>query len=130
MFVTLTSSFLILFPKRHWPKFLTTDLYSNKRNYRNKWQFNGALYYGLGWENIQLHGNTVIYHGGYVKGYRAEIAFNPKDKTGIVVLFNASSGLSNTCIPEFWKLYYNTFYHSPLLAKIENKDFINSLVFD
>lgn len=79
-----------------------------KRNYRNNWNDLGKLYYGLGWRIFEYKGRTIIYHGGYVKGFRAEIAFDQKDKTGIVALFNSSCKLSNYCIPAFFNLYYNS----------------------
>lgn len=88
-----------------------------KRNYRNNWNNLGELYYGLGWRIFEYEGRTIVYHGGYVKGYRAEMAFDCKEKTGIVVLFNSPCKLSNMCIPRFFDLYYHFLPSETILAK-------------
>jgi beta-lactamase class C len=58
--------------------------------------------YALGWRVLQHGSDTIVYHGGYVNGFRSEIAFNRRDDVGICVLFNASSDLSSACIPAFF----------------------------
>ncbi|MBN2348322.1 MAG: beta-lactamase family protein [Bacteroidales bacterium] len=75
--------------------------------YRRHWKNNlGDLYYALGWRVFEYAGHTVVYHGGYVKGYRAEIAILPEEQAGIAVLFNSATPLSNYCIPEFIDRYF------------------------
>ena len=78
-----------------------------KRKFRRSWKNLDNLYYGLGWRIFETNGENIIYHGGYVRGYRAEIALDYKDKVGIAVLFNCNCKLANKCIPEFWELYFN-----------------------
>ena len=80
-----------------------------KRRFRYHWKNLGKLYYGLGWRVFDVNSDEIIYHGGYVKGYRAEIALDYKQKVGIAVLFNANCHLSNTCIPTFWEYYFEDF---------------------
>ncbi len=58
--------------------------------------------YAMGWRVLQHGDDTIIYHGGYVNGYRGEIAINRRDGIGICVLFNGSSDLSSDCIPAFF----------------------------
>jgi len=58
--------------------------------------------YALGWRVLQHGDDTIIYHGGYVNGFRGEIAFNRRDGIGICVLFNGSSELCSDCIPAFF----------------------------
>ncbi len=58
--------------------------------------------YAMGWRVLQHGSDTIIYHGGYVNGFRGEIAFNRHDGIGICVLFNGSSALSSDCIPAFF----------------------------
>jgi beta-lactamase class C len=78
-----------------------------KRKYNRNWKNLDSLYYGLGWRIFMINGENIIYHGGYVRGYRSEIALNYREKIGIAVIFNCSCKLANKCIPEFWELYFN-----------------------
>jgi beta-lactamase class C len=89
-----------------------------KRKFRHSWKHLDNLYYGLGWRIFETNGENIIYHGGYVKGYRAEIALDCKEKVGIAVLFNCNCKLANKCVPEFWELYFN---HSPEKSFIASK---------
>lgn len=67
------------------------------------WLNRDEAYYALGWRVLQHEGDTIIYHGGYVNGFRGEIAFNRRDDIGICVLMNASTPLSGACIPAFFE---------------------------
>ncbi|GAB4497395.1 MAG: serine hydrolase domain-containing protein [Saprospiraceae bacterium] len=67
------------------------------------WLDRDAASYALGWRVLQDGADTIIYHGGYVNGFKGEIAFNRRDDIGICVLFNAHSELSRTCIPAFFE---------------------------
>ncbi len=49
--------------------------------------------YGLGWFIEDLQGNTLIRHGGEVANFRAEMAFLPEHRLGIVMLTNCNNGL-------------------------------------
>jgi beta-lactamase class C len=62
-------------------------------------------YYALGWRVLIYNGDTLIYHGGYVNGYRSEIAFSPSDRTGIVILTNARGKLANDAVRVFFDAY-------------------------
>jgi len=77
-----------------------------KYKYSRHWKELGSLYYGLGWRIFEYRGQQIIYHGGYVNGYRAEIALYPKEGIGIAVLLNSSSNLGYSCIPEFFDIYF------------------------
>ena len=61
--------------------------------------------YAMGWRVLQRGPDTYLYHGGYVNGYRGEIAFNRKENVGICILFNGSSGLCSQSVPQFFELY-------------------------
>lgn len=78
-----------------------------KRRYACNWKGLGDIYYGLGWRVFNFRGNEIIYHGGYVTGYRAEIALCPKEGIAIAVIMNSSSRLANICIPVFFDMYFN-----------------------
>lgn len=58
--------------------------------------------YAMGWRVLNHGADTLIYHGGYVNGYRGEIAFDRKRDIGICVLFNDSTELGSTCITDFF----------------------------
>jgi beta-lactamase class C len=62
-------------------------------------------YYGLGWRILEFPNDTLIYHGGYVNGYRSEVAIYPKDRIAICILANAPGDVTDTGIPAFMKLY-------------------------
>jgi beta-lactamase class C len=74
----------------------------NERRIFPHWINRDAAAYALGWRVLQHNSDTIMYHGGYVNGFRSEIAFNRRDNIGICVLFNASSDLSSTCIQTFF----------------------------
>lgn len=48
--------------------------------------------YGLGWRIYDYSGHRVVAHRGGVKGYRSLIMFDPVLKSGVVALWNGSSG--------------------------------------
>jgi beta-lactamase class C len=73
-----------------------------------QWLDRDAASYALGWRVLEHGGDTIVYHGGYVNGYRGEIAFNRKEDIGICVLFNASCDLGSKCIPEFFDRWRET----------------------
>lgn len=68
-----------------------------------RWLPRDAASYAMGWRVLDDHGETIIYHGGYVNGYKSEIAFNREDGIGICALFNAPTPLASDCIPEFFE---------------------------
>jgi len=61
--------------------------------------------YGLGWRIYDYAGEKVIYHGGWVEGFRAEIGFIPEQKIGIAVLLNYESMVANLFLPTFFDMY-------------------------
>ena len=81
---------------------IETDI---KNRYFYNWSKVEKAHYGKGWRILEFPNDTLIYHGGYVNEYRGEIAIHPKAKIGICALFNAPSGLSGYCIPEFWAMW-------------------------
>ena len=77
-----------------------------KRKYRWRDQLKDA-HYGLGWRIYDYAGTTIVYHGGWVEGFRAEIGFIPAECVGIVVLLNCESVAANMFLPTFFDLYLN-----------------------
>lgn len=87
------------------PQIASKDHY----RYYNKWAGHNTSYYGFGW---RIHTfdtpsglDTLVHHGGYVNGYRSEIAVSQGSDLGICVLFNSPNALSRTCIPDILALY-------------------------
>lgn len=77
---------------------------SKNRNFR-KWKRPKASYYALGWRILTFKNDTLEYHGGYVNGYRSEVAIDRKNKLAICVLTNSPGNLADQAIPEFLKQY-------------------------
>jgi beta-lactamase class C len=79
-----------------------------KSAYMRNWKSLKKTYYGMGWRVFNLNGHDVVYHGGYVEGFRSEIAFDPDSKIGIVVMFNSNTSFASHCIPEFMNTFLET----------------------
>lgn len=74
----------------------------NNRRFSRYWNGVNRSHYGLGWRVLDNHGQRIVYHGGYVNGFRSEIAFAPDEGVGISILINANSSYPLTVIPEFF----------------------------
>lgn len=77
-----------------------------KWRYTRYWKPFRERYYSLGWRIYRYQGRDVIYHGGYIRGYRAEIGFCPEEKVGIAFLQNSPNGLASKCVPAFLDLFF------------------------
>lgn len=64
-----------------------------------------ASWYALGWRVMDYYGQRILYHGGYVNGYRTEIAFDRERDIGVVVLSSAPASFIGQCTPAFFDLY-------------------------
>jgi beta-lactamase class C len=90
---------------------------SKKETYRRQWRkFLSEAHYGLGWRIYNFAGHTLNYHGGWVQGYRADIAFSPEYGVGYVMLMNAESNLINEFTPDFWARYFKQLEQASLVA--------------
>lgn len=74
----------------------------HNRRYSRYWDEVSESHYGMGWRVLDNHGQKIVYHGGYVNGYRSEIAFAPEDGVGICILINTHSSYPLTVIPDFF----------------------------
>jgi len=77
---------------------------SKNRNYGRMHRLSDS-FYGLGWRILHYPNDTLIYHGGYVNGYRSEVALNPQDKIAVCILANAPGELADNGIPLFFDLF-------------------------
>ena len=96
------------------PEFMPDTVISNistpviytplKWQYTRYWKPFRERYYSLGWRIYQYQGRKIMYHGGYIRGYRAEIAFCPSEDVGIAFLQNSPNNLASRCVPTFMDL--------------------------
>lgn len=76
---------------------------ANQYRYRAKLS---NVYYGLGWRTFDYRGITgFVHHGGWVKGIRTEMVFNPVTQTGMVFLTNSETDVAREIVLEFLELY-------------------------
>jgi len=74
---------------------------SKMKRYFRSWRNLKKAWYGLGWRVFEYSGTKIVHHGGYVRGYRAEMAFAPEEGIGMVILMNGASRFANVCVPTF-----------------------------
>lgn len=95
----------------HYPELITDEtldeMYEpfatlHNRRYSRYWDGVNKSHYGLGWRILDNHGQKIVYHGGYVNGYRSEIAFDPDEDVGICILINTPSSYPSEVIPNFF----------------------------
>jgi beta-lactamase class C len=88
-------------------KVTTAQVVTKRELYRKGWRkYLKSAHYGLGWRVYNFEGHKLNYHGGWVRGYRADIAFAPEQQVGYVMLMNAESNLINELTAEFWHRYF------------------------
>ncbi len=87
-------------------KVLTPQVISPlRRVYLRKWSDVESKHYALGWRIIGYQGHHVAYHGGYVQGYRAEIAYCRDEDFGIAYLTNSPGGVGSGVVPELLDMW-------------------------
>ena len=59
-------------------------------------------YYGIGWRIYQFGDEDLIYHGGWVSGFRASIAYSKERDIGLAILMNAESPVITPLATSFW----------------------------
>jgi beta-lactamase class C len=75
-----------------------------KWSYTRYWKPFRERYYSLGWRIYNYQGREIVYHGGYIRGYRAEIAFCPAEDVGIAFMQNSPNNLASRFVPTFMDL--------------------------
>jgi hypothetical protein len=78
-----------------------------KYRYTRYWKPFRERYYSLGWRIYHYRGRKIIYHGGYIRGYRAEIGYCPQEDVGIAFLQNSPNSLASKAVPRFFDLYFD-----------------------
>jgi beta-lactamase class C len=83
----------------------TPGVKTRREMYRKQWKtMLSEAHYGLGWRVYQLGDEQLIYHGGWVSGFRADVAFSLQHDIGIVVLLNAESSGISELTTRFWQM--------------------------
>ncbi|WP_420807513.1 serine hydrolase domain-containing protein [Alteromonas flava] len=94
----------------------TPRVRTTRELYRRGWREHlKDAHYGLGWRIYDFAGHRLVYHGGWVKGYRADISFSPDTGAAYAMLMNAESNLINYTTAEFWAAYFKH-YKQPTVA--------------
>ena len=62
--------------------------------------------YGLGWRSFSYAGRRLVGHRGWVDGYGSLVLFDPADKSGIVLLWNANWSRAARLQLEFFDMLY------------------------
>lgn len=83
---------------------LTTPRIKTKKDlHRRYWRDNLTdAHYGYGWRIYQFNGHPIIYHSGWVAGFRADIGYSPELDMGFAMLINAESNVINKISNQFW----------------------------
>jgi beta-lactamase class C len=84
---------------------LATTPYIRTRSDLNRNHWRGHLtdaHYGLGWRVYRFGEESLIYHGGWVSGYRADISLSRARDVGLVILTNAEHNVVSELTVGFW----------------------------
>lgn len=83
---------------------ITKKRVKTRRDLRRKeWRrYLTDAHYATGWRVYQFGQDELVYHGGWVQGYRAEIAYSREHQLGLVMLMNAEANLINELGTYFW----------------------------
>ncbi len=75
-------------------------------SYFKNWDHVKSKQYAIGWRKVNYKNRDVAYHGGYVQGYRAEIAVCFDENVGIAFLSNSPNTMGTKTVPEFLDLLF------------------------
>lgn len=87
------------------PIFKQNNRLPKNNPWARKWDGVNSVGYAMGWRTIDYKDQKLIYHGGYLNGYRAEMAFCLEEDIGIVVLSNSFSRFLMQSVPSFFDVY-------------------------
>lgn len=99
---------------------LTTPRIRTQKDLRKRYwrEYLTDAHYGYGWRIYQFKGRPIVYHSGWVAGFRAEIGYSPDLDVGFAILINAESNIINKISSQFWSQAYDLFAQPlPDLAK-------------
>lgn len=100
---------------------LTTPRIRTKKDLRRRF-WRGHLtdaHYGYGWRIYQFEGHPIIYHSGWVAGFRADIGYSPDLDIGFAIVINAESNAINKISSQFW-LEASTLFDKKLAKQVKS----------
>jgi beta-lactamase class C len=62
--------------------------------FKNRLKGPYECHYGYGWRLLLRGNDTLVFHGGWLKGFRNFMVFNPKTRNGVCVLSNTESNFA------------------------------------
>lgn len=86
------------------------------RGYFKYWENVKNKKYALGWRMVDYKNRLIAYHGGYVNGYKAEIAISKQDNIGIVYLSNSPNPVASQSVPVFFNTLFDYMENQPVMA--------------
>ncbi len=95
-----------------------------KYQYFGGWPKMRKSYYGLGFRILDYGNKKVVYHGGYVNGYKSGMAILPEENIGICILTNYSGNLASRGIRDFIDMYMN---YEQYIKDYENISTVNAI---
>ena len=90
---------------------LTTPRIKTKKDLRRRYwrEHLTDAHYGYGWRIYKIDDRPIIYHSGWVAGFRADIGYSPDLGLGFAVLINAESNVINKITSQFWSTAHKKF---------------------
>lgn len=79
---------------------------SPQENVMRAWKPLDDSGYALGWRTVEKSGRKIIFHGGFVNGYRAEMGFCPEENIGLAMLSNGANQFMRDALPDFFEKYF------------------------
>lgn len=79
---------------------------ATRHRYFGDWGRLRKAYYAKGFRVLYYPSDTLIYHGGYVNGYRSEVAIDPRDNIAICIFTNSPNNLIDKSSSAFFDRYY------------------------
>ncbi len=77
-------------------------------------------HYGYGWRIYKFDDMPIIYHSGWVAGFRADIGYSPDLDIGFALVINAESNAISKISSQFWSKTIKIFKQQQTIENKEN----------
>ena len=84
---------------------MSTPRVETRRDLRRKYwrDILTDAHYALGWRVYRIGAHELVYHSGWVSGYRADIAWSREYGLGLAILMNAEGSTISELSTDFWQ---------------------------